>query len=184
MRKNIKFFIVGETNSGKDTLARRLAKDLGLEVLASYTDNPKRADQTEGVEHRFVSKEYMSQILDTEEIFAYTETIGARYCATVSQVKECDLYVINPDGLINTDKKNLALLEHRIIFLDVDKSIRKQRSIARGDDLQSFENRCKKEQEEFDKFREEGKYDLRLQNYSHDKGYDIVKNYITSVLNY
>ena len=148
-----KIFIIGKTNTGKDTIARKLAEDFDLKVLASYTDIPKRVDQTEGVEHTFISEEEMTNILEGDDVFASYITKRGRYCSTIGQINDCDIYVINPDSLVAAyDKFPEVVANSIVIYLKTPYAIRKIRSLKRQDDIEAFLKRVKDEAREFNNF--------------------------------
>lgn len=93
MSKNI-YLIVGPSGSGKTTLCNILEEEYGLKMLNSYTTRPPRYEGEVG--HVFVTKEEFEQLQDK---CAYTYFNGYEYCATIEQIDESDLYVIDPDGV-------------------------------------------------------------------------------------
>lgn len=164
LKNNTKILAVGRTNAGKDTVSRELASKYGLTVLSSYTDKEKRADQTNGVEHIFLTKEEMDNLLETEEIVAYTEAVGGRYCATRKQVEDCDIYIIDPEGIKYMKEKYSSKFNFLVIYIAATLETRKQRSELRGDDKSKFEERCGKENNQFDEFEKNKGYDLCFVN--------------------
>lgn len=91
--KNI-YLIVGESGSGKSTIVDILEREHGLKSIQSYTTRPKRYDEETG--HTFVTDEEFDRL---ENIVAYTEFSGHRYCATQEQVDNADLYIVDVDGV-------------------------------------------------------------------------------------
>ena len=63
------FCILGETGSGKDSLVNYTLKkyNLDLKPVLSYTDRPIRAGEQNGKEHIFLSKEEMTEFLDSNK---------------------------------------------------------------------------------------------------------------------
>lgn len=88
------YLIVGESGSGKSTVCDIIEETYGLKQLVSYTTRPRRYDGEKG--HLFVDKATFDKL---ENKVAYTMFDGYEYCATAQQIDECDLYVIDPDGL-------------------------------------------------------------------------------------
>jgi len=88
--------VVGHSASGKSTLADYINKTYNIPIIESWTDRPRRTPNEKG--HTFVTQ----QEFDTfkkEDMIAYTEFGGKRYCCFHSDVKEKNLYVIDPYGL-------------------------------------------------------------------------------------
>lgn len=63
-------------------------------ILQSYTTRPKRTSNETG--HTFVSDEEFNNL---ENICAYGEFGGYKYCATKEQVDNSDIYVIDAQGV-------------------------------------------------------------------------------------
>ena len=66
-------FLVGKTSSGKDTVAKYISDKYGIPMVCSYTTRGMRDYEEDGVQHYFVSKERMKEILETESIVAYVK---------------------------------------------------------------------------------------------------------------
>lgn len=88
--------IVGESGSGKDTIVDRLCKEYGYKKLISYTTRPQRNDAKDVNSHIFVTDEEFDKL---ENMVAFTEFNGYRYCCTSSQVDESDIYIIDCEGI-------------------------------------------------------------------------------------
>lgn len=154
--------IIGKTATGKDTVARHLKKVYDIDQIVSYATRPKRETETEGVEHYFISKEEMSNILaQHDKLLAYTKfpKTGYEYCASKIGLDENKTYtyIINPDGVF-------WLLEHQpnteltIICLNCDENIIREHAKNRGDNVEAIEERIQSEREQFDSFFEDNTY--------------------------
>jgi guanylate kinase len=116
------FLIVGESGSGKTLLVSALEKQRGLKSIASYTTRPKRNENEYG--HTFVNDEEFSQL---QNIVAYTEYNGYKYCATSEQVENHDLYVIDKAGVDFFKKAYHGKKQIKIIYIKSSISIRVKR---------------------------------------------------------
>ena len=87
--------ITGPSGAGKDTVARMLSDFVGYKVICSYTTRPKREGEIDGVEHHFVEKCDVPH----DNMLAYTQYGGYEYWATIEQVGDKAIYVIDEDGL-------------------------------------------------------------------------------------
>lgn len=120
--------LIGRSGTGKTSVAKYLYDTYGWKQIDSYTTRPKRTEDEVG--HNFVTDEEFDRI-PKEEIMAYVEYCGHRYCATRSQLNTADLYVVEPDGY-----KVLKKLYHdRFMFsinLTASKDILEQRMKKRG----------------------------------------------------
>lgn len=47
--------VVGPSGTGKSTLVRRLARELNMHEALSHTTRPRRPDETDGVDYRFIT---------------------------------------------------------------------------------------------------------------------------------
>jgi guanylate kinase len=88
--------LVGPSGSGKTTIANELYKSYGLSQVYSYTTRPKRGPKD--IEHTFITDEQFDE-LDADNMAGYTEYNGYRYCSTMEQIEENDIYVIDPAGI-------------------------------------------------------------------------------------
>ena len=164
------YLIVGETASGKDTVAQILSQRLGIPIVVSYTDAPIRSDQAEGVSHYFLTKEEFDRILETGSVIAYTQigASGYRYCATLEAIPgDRAIYVIDPNGIADMKARVNSLglsVELVTIFIDVPRFIREHRAASRqGFDVQA---RIEREERQFERFRESCGWDIRVENFN------------------
>lgn len=152
-------FIIGKTRSGKDTIAKKLKEMYGVEPIVSYTTRPKRDNETNGVEHWFISKDEMEQIKSRGNMIAYTinEKTGVEYCATSFDLdpNKWYSYIINPEGLRYFIANMGDDIFTRTIFVDCSESILRFRGSERNEDDSVFLKRIESEREEFDYFRDE-----------------------------
>lgn len=90
------FLFIGKSASGKTTIAKLLEKKHGYTQVESYTTRQPRYENESG--HIFVTKEEFEAL---GELAAYTYYNDNHYGATVQQVEECDIYVIDVSGIEN-----------------------------------------------------------------------------------
>lgn len=164
------FLIVGRTASGKSTLSKEVAKNMGLKILKSYTDRPMRDGETiEEADHTFVSPDYADHLLKNEDIIAYTDSIGDGYrrFATLNQLMESDIYIIDPVG-VEYLKNNLLSKTDNIEFIEVYIRVPytniKDHAKRRGDDFKAFYDRYKEESIQFDKYEKDKTFHYHILN--------------------
>ena len=160
--------VVGESCSGKDTIIKESISymaisrnNIKLKPIVSYATRPIRVGETDGVEHWFISEEEAKSITSRNELLAYTyikdpniPDKGYEYFTTVSQLEDCNLYVIDPRGLSSLmTYVNSGKIELCIIFIDCPKWIRDIRARKRKDDIKAYKSRCSNEQRQFEIFR-------------------------------
>lgn len=166
------FCILGESGSGKDTLVEYTLKEfkLDLKPVLSYTDRPIRQGEQNGKEHIFLSKEEMTEFLNSnkKDIAAYTQIgeTGYRYCAMTSVIDRSDIYIIDPNGLKEFKERTGDRYNIVSIYIDCPLKERRKRTEKRGDSVDKFEARVAAESDQFAKFREEHGYDHVIDNSS------------------
>lgn len=93
--RSIILCIVGESGSGKTFLSTHL-ETYGFKQIESYTTRPKRSPYETG--HTFIKDEEFDEF-DKEDMIAFTEFGGSRYCCLISDVQPLNTYVIDEEGL-------------------------------------------------------------------------------------
>ena len=96
-RKPLIICIVGESGSGKTTIAEYIEREHGIKMMESYTDRPIRYPGETG--HTFVTKEEFDSF-SHDDMIAYTEFGGYRYCCLKKDVLDYNTYVIDERGLL------------------------------------------------------------------------------------
>ena len=164
------FCILGESGSGKDTLVEYTLKEFKLDLrpVVSYTDRPIRQGEQNGKEHVFLSKEEMTEFLNSnkKDIAAYTQIgeSGYRYCAMTSVIDRSDIYIIDPNGLKEFKERTGDRYNIVSIYIDCPLKERRKRTEGRSDAASKFEARVAAESDQFAKFREEHGYDHVIDN--------------------
>lgn len=145
------YCLVGKSGSGKSALAKKWAADKGLTLLRSKTTRPIRPGETpETADHVFVDQAAADR--ERDQMAAYTKVCGFEYYATLDQIMQSDIYLIDPAGLIRLKR----ILDDRklpvrlvVILLEVTEEIRRQRLLIRDGKLD--EDRLRWDTEEFDR---------------------------------
>lgn len=125
---NTLFLFCGKSGSGKTTIADILENKFGYEQLKSYTTRPPRYENESG--HTFITDEEFDKL---QNIIAYTEYNGHRYCATKEQIDEASIYVIDVPGIETLLKKYDTNRHIEIIYFDTTVKTRIERMVDRGD---------------------------------------------------
>lgn len=136
------YLIVGESGSGKSAFTNRLYKYLGLKSVQSYTTRPKRKPDETG--HIFLTDSIPIVKMQYPNRVAETMFDGNFYFVTEEQLKDCDLYIIDPSGVYSfiqsTYGKNI---EYKIVYLYTKTITRFIRMIKRGDSVRDALRRIK-----------------------------------------
>ena len=139
--------LVGKSGTGKTTLVEKLIKDRSYKTVNSYTTRPQRYPGEPG--HIFVSDERFDKL---ENICAYTEFDGYRYCATQEQVDNADIYVIDPDGVNYFKSQYKGDKEIITVELLAQRPVRYARMRSRGDSFFKTIRRLRNDKRKFGRF--------------------------------
>lgn len=170
MNKKV-FLIVGRTATGKSSISKAVADKLGLNVLKSYTDRPMRKNETvENSDHTFISVKEADEFLSNPmNIVAYTNSVANdnRYFATVEQVLNCDIYIIDPTGIEKIkecENEKLKDVEFIEVYIRVPYTKQKNNSHKRGQSYMDFESRYRQESKQFSDYEKEQKFKYHVLN--------------------
>lgn len=173
-KEHVLICLMGRTASGKDTLASQLCERTGLRQIISYTTRERRVN--EGNTHIFISDEEYQSLEDTEQIAAFTQIGPYKYCCTINQLYENDIYVIDPIGVQHLRELNLPNLKLVTVYVNVPDDIRKERALnKRGDDRLTFMKRDMAERDQFRAMLRNADFDYALSNIDVAKAYSVLR---------
>jgi guanylate kinase len=135
------YCFVGKSASGKTSVANDL-EVYGFTQLWSYTTRPKRYEFETG--HTFITDENFSKL---ENIIAYTEYNGYKYCATKEQIDAADIYVIDVSGaetLLTRYQSDRPII---IFYFDTSVRTRIERMMNRHDSDMAIVSRLYNDEE-------------------------------------
>lgn len=162
--------LVGKSGSGKTTLAKELHDIYGLRILSSYTERPiRQGESAKDSGHIFVDKSEMDIILSTQNVCAYTEFCGYRYCTTEEWVNLSNVYIIDIDGARDFYCNYKGAKIPIVIGLDTSKEILFKRMMDRGDKLTDVVERLENDEKSFAEL-----YDIAYKVYINDKPSDVT----------
>lgn len=148
------FCIIGRSASGKSSLTKAVATELGLKVVKSYTTRPIRHGETEqNSDHYFISDDEVG--FYKNQMIAYTEINGYKYFTTVDILKQSDIYVIDPEGykyLSDSLSKRHIKIKLIPIYIKLTKDELFARAYKRGDNMNTYRKRYKSENAQFQTF--------------------------------
>lgn len=122
--------MVGPSGSGKTTISKQM-RTAGIPDIISYTTRPKRACETDGVEHNFIDDDLAKNLLACVQPLAYTQIAGYQYFALFSQLILCDIctYVIDEAGLLmmrdkvaEVNELHPGMFEITTVYVERDKA--------------------------------------------------------------
>ena len=174
-KEHVLLCLIGKTASGKDFLASKLRERTGLKQLMSYTTRERR--QHEGDTHIFITDSEYQQLQDSGQIAAFTQIGQYKYCCTVQQLYENDIYVIDYIGLKNLRKLNLPGLRLVTVYINVPDEVRERRAITkRKDDKVKFRIRSVAEREQFREMLKNADFDYSVSNIEWAKAYSALRH--------
>lgn len=137
--------LVGQSGSGKSTIARML-RQLGYKELISYTTRKPRYEGEDT--HIFITEEEYQKFKQSNEIVAYTYFDSHHYFATKQQIYNSDIYVIDPDGVEYLKEK---IKDINFVTIHIKTSFLKRiwRMLKRGDSLIKIIKRIKNDRIKF-----------------------------------
>lgn len=182
MNKKTIIAIAGRTSSGKDYIAKRLSTILDYPLVVSHTTRHIRSNETNGVEHWFDSKEEFQNILDNQTVIAYTKIGEYEYCATLEDIEDNCIYVIDYDGIKYLQEHFKDQINLKIIYIYCDEHIRRARASTRSDFKTAWENRNKSEDAQFTEFESNRPWDLLIDNSYANLNMDSVKKQVKRIL--
>lgn len=120
------FLILGESGSGKTEVTKELHRR-GWNVLQSYTTRQPRQEDEFG--HLFCTVVEYEDFVSNDDIVAYSYFNNHHYFSTKQQMYECDVYVVDPDGIEDL-KDNIDDIDFVTIYINVSREIRYLRMAA------------------------------------------------------
>lgn len=157
-----KLLIVGRSSSGKTSIASAACDRLGLKLVKSYTTRSPRNEKeaTNPKDHIFITEDDVSKY---DDMAAYTEINGYKCFATVDQVDDGDVYVIDPVGIKFLKERCGNMFDFRIVYVRTSPAIAKERAKKRGDG-EVFDSRTADEDTQFKQFEKDMSWDYHLLN--------------------
>lgn len=119
---------VGQSGSGKTTIANYLEFTKNYKQIQSYTTRLPRYENEVG--HTFVTEEEFNNLGD---LVAYTEYNGNKYGVTAEMIDESQLYVIDVPGVKTLLEKYRTNRPIHIFYFKSTVATRIDRMIDRGD---------------------------------------------------
>lgn len=121
---------MGESGSGKTTIADLLEQKYGLTQVRSYTTrSPRTPDECS---HTFVTVEEFNQL---DDFVAYTFFDGNYYGATAQQIDTHNVFVVDPYGVQYFKEHYHGNKIPIVIYLSVPSKERFNRMLERGDSV-------------------------------------------------
>lgn len=131
--------IIGASASGKTEIAKVLYNKFNYHKLVTTTTRQPREHEQDGVDYHFFTKELFEMKMKDNFFIENTKYQDNYYGIAKKDVKPGAVVIVDPNGanaLIDQMKKNVF-----IVFIESDRTTRKERMLIRGDDLSSVVKR-------------------------------------------
>ena len=171
--------LVGPSASGKSTIADKLEELYGWKQVQSITTRPRRSLDERG--HLFFSDDEFNLVLP-EEMVAYTEYAGYRYCATESQIQKAQVYIIDIDGVHDFFANYCGTKKVFVFFVGTSSSAIAERFKKRGVSEEEIATRLAFDKEAFSKERVESIHPVYITGPDLDTP-DASANFVHSYVN-
>ena len=124
--------ICGKSASGKDDICNRLV-DMGLHKIVTVTTRPKREDEIEGRDYRFVYNQVFSALTIEGKLAEWTKYNGYMYGSLLQDYNigtENAVVVLTPEGIQHIKERTAC--EMCSFYIKTDYQIRKRKMIDSG----------------------------------------------------
>lgn len=148
-----------------------------LNEVVSYATRPMRDDETNGVQHLFITPEESKRLQETEKILAYTQIGAIEYFVTDKILADKNLYIIDPNGVKYLKQQNIDR-DLKVIYISVPDDIREERAKSRSDYETAYKKRSADENEQFSAFEEIKGWDKNIINIDFEKAKKELIKYI------
>jgi guanylate kinase len=177
--------LVGESASGKSTLAANLQEFEGFSRIVTYTTRPPRDGEQDGIDYHFVTDEKFNEMIANNEFVEHANYRGWQYGTAInSKITEDIVVVLTPAGArafrkFAAEHPELEL-DIFVIYLMVDRRSRLVKLLERGDDIEEAYRRSLSDVGQFDAFDREADCIMHNEEYclSSDDVYALVANEI------
>lgn len=154
--------IVGESASGKSTLAKKYEDWLDFKRIVTYTTREPRQNKKEGVDYHFIDDAEFER-LNKEGFFAETaEYNGWKYGSAKKDYVTNAVAVLTPRGLRSVKRNGVKCTS---IYLDVPRRDRLAKCLNRGDNIEEAYRRSLSDVGQFDGIADEVDYVLKNPGY-------------------
>lgn len=166
--------IVGESASGKSSVAKYLMEHYGYNRIITYTTRQPRECETDGVDYYYISQQHF-KTLENQGFFAETATYnGWHYGSAKEDYKNNSVIVLTPKGLRSV--KTSSVGDIFSVYLNVPRRDRLIKCLERGDDIEEAYRRSLSDVGQFDGISDE--VDLVFKNDKYLYSVETIANTI------
>lgn len=159
--------IIGESASGKSSVARYLVNNLGFNNIVTYTTREPREGEVDGIDYHFISK---SKFEDMSSLGLFAETAeynGWRYGSAKEDFKnnsDNKIAVLTPHGIRQIKKNGIDIY---VVYIKIPRRDRLIKILQRGDNIEEAYRRSLSDVGQFDGIEDEA--DFIVENVGYKK---------------
>lgn len=178
--------LVGESASGKTTLAKKFEEEADFSRVITYTTRPMREGEENGVDYHFISDKQFDEMNEKGQFIEHAEYRGWKYGTAIDSLFEGNKIVVLTPAGARAMKRNWDKIFHRvtrqnkIIYIKVDRRSRLTKMLERGDDIEESYRRSLSDVGQFDAFENEA--DFTVHNDCYKKSVDEVFQEIKKII--
>lgn len=164
--------LIGESASGKSSVARYLVNNFGFNNIIIYTTREPREGEVNGIDYHFINKSQFEH-MSTLGLFAETaEYNGWRYASIKSDYEDDSdnkVAVLTPHGIRQIRKNGIDIY---VVYIKIPRRDRLIKILHRGDDIEEAYRRSLSDVGQFDGIEDE--VDLVVENAGYKKSVKYV----------
>lgn len=156
--------IIGESSSGKSTLAKYLMDNFGYKKITTYTTRNPRDYEVDGDDYYFISDQHFEE-LSKEDYFAETAIYnGWKYGSAKKDYEDNKVIVLTPKGFRAIKRSGIDNIYS--VYLKVPRKERLIKCLERGDNIEEAYRRNLSDVGQFDGIEDEVDLIIENNNYS------------------
>lgn len=167
--------LIGASASGKTEVAHVLADKYHIKKVITHTTRPMRANEQNGVDYHFVTKDQMQSLIDLHFFVETTNYNGNIYGTSKPEINDDKVLIVDPNGF----HAFIALNDPRIVtfMLEASETTRLNRMLYRGDKLHDAKQRIENDRFQFEKTTLKTDYVINSEAVSIEEVADLVFHY-------
>lgn len=170
--------IIGESASGKSSVARYFVNNFGFNNIITYTTREPREGEVNGIDYHFINKsqfEHMSTLGSFAETAEYN---GWRYGSVKNDYEDDSdnkVAVLTPHGIRQIRKNGIDIF---VVYIEIPRRDRLIKILQRGDNIEEAYRRSLSDVGQFDGIDDEA--DLIIKNDGYKKSIKDIASIIYS----
>lgn len=168
--------IIGESASGKSSVARYLVNNLGFNNIITYTTRKPRKGEINGIDYHFINKlqfEHLSTLGSFAEAAEYNGWCYGSVKNDYDEDSDNKIAVLTPHGIRQIKKNGISIY---VVYIKIPRRDRLIKILQRGDNIEEAYRRNLSDVGQFDGIEDEA--DLIIQNNGYKKSIQQIAEQI------